>query len=110
MSERGSFITEYIYCDKCFDAVKSVFEKFKEGKYFNYSQVLGYYNEPNHIYSENLPILAGKIGALFRRGELFTFRTEIIPDIAEKICHPLRIAVLAEVGEEIFNINPKKEG
>jgi hypothetical protein len=24
MSERGSFVTEYIYCDKCFHVVKKV--------------------------------------------------------------------------------------
>ncbi len=98
MSERGSFVTQYIDCDECFNATKKIL--LKTDKFLCSSVIPGWSNEPE------LPIIAGKIGGLYSGEELHTFEFEIIPDLAAKICHPLRIAVLAENGERIFTVLP----
>lgn len=38
MSERGSFVTEFIYCEKCLTALKKIF--FKD-KYLNQLSIFG---------------------------------------------------------------------
>lgn len=57
MSERGSFITEYIYCDKCFEACKQI--------------LLGNTKWLNSLQIHELPIIAGKIGGLYCGEEFF---------------------------------------
>jgi hypothetical protein len=89
MSERGSFATEYIYCKKCFEAVKIV--------------LTDHALEPTDISGK---ILAGRIGGLHSGEELEVFECFIIPDLEKKICHQLRIAVIAEEGEKIFTVIP----
>ena len=100
MSERGSFVTEYIYCEKCFDILKELL--LGNDKFLCSQQVLSWEKD------EFLPIIAGKIGGLFSNDEIFTFETEFIPDIEDRICHNIRIAVLADVGSRIFFIKPQK--
>lgn len=100
MSERGSFCTEYIYCPACLSAAKFVL--LGREKYLC-STVLPSWGGPDKY----LPIIAGKIGGLFREEEIDTFRYEFIPQLEGLICHPLRIAVLAECGQEILTANPK---
>jgi len=101
MSERGAFVTEYIYCDKCFNAVKSVL--LSSEKYLM-SIEIPHWNGVD----KPLPIIAGKIGGLYSGEELDTFRYKIIPKIELTICHEIRIAVIAEQDEEIFKISPNK--
>jgi len=101
MSERGSFITEYIYCPKCLEVLKGV--------------LLGH---EKHLMSieiphwnggvKPLPIIAGKIGGLYSGEELNTFEFEFVPEIKKTICHPIRIAVIADEGERIFKISPNQ--
>lgn len=99
MSDRGSFVTEYIYCDKCFDAVRKVL--IGNEKYLQSVEI------PHWDKGRTpLPIIAGKIGGLYSREELDTFRDRFIPAIEKLICHEVRIAVLAEDGEEIFTAVP----
>jgi hypothetical protein len=93
MSERGSFITEYIYCDKCFDVVKKVLLSRDK---FLCSTVIPSWCE------QHLPIVAGKIGGLYAGEELVDMEMKFIPAMEENICHDVRIAVLAESGERIF--------
>jgi len=100
MSERGSFITEYMYCEKCFNAVKEILLS------------TGYNIHPIVIpwsSSEHLPIIAGKIGGLYSGEELVHMEYDIVPKIEKKICHNVRIAVLAECGEKIFTAHPEKD-
>jgi hypothetical protein len=52
-----------------------------------------------------LPIIAGKSGGLYPCEEIDIFE-QIAEDLEKAICHPMRIAVLAEQGERIFNIMP----
>lgn len=92
MSYRGSFVTEYIYCKKCLAAAK------KELLFSDECMVLS-----NKF--GTLPIIAGLVKETFVGGELQIFEN-IVQDLQANICHPMRIVVLAEVGEEIFTISP----
>lgn len=92
MSERGSFITEYIYCKKCFEAVRII--------------LVDHAFMPVNIKEK---ILAGKVGGLHPGEEIEVFEAFIIPLIEEKICHPVRIAVLAEEGEKILTAVPSQK-
>ncbi len=98
MSERGSFCTEYIYCQRCRDVVCGILggtEKHLCGSLL-----------PSWLPGETLPIVAGKIGGMYAGEELHTFEWELLPRLESRLCHPLRVAVLAEQGEKIFTIIP----
>lgn len=101
MSERGSFVTEYIYCNKCLEAAKKVL--LGGGKFLFGVQI------PHYDASEEttLPILAGKIGGLYPGEELVTFEEEIAPKLAELICCTMRIAVIAEKGQMVYEVSPE---
>ena len=101
MSERGSFVTQYIYCDKCLEAaIKVLISSKKE---------LASTLIPNWSKLEggNLPIIAGKIGGSYAGEELIDFETNYIQELEKSICHPLRIAVICDSADErIFNVFP----
>lgn len=102
MSERGSFLTQYIYCAKCLDAARTVL--IGQTKYLCSAQV-PHWNPDKE--GPELPIIAGKVGGLHAGEEIETFVEEYIPLLEGTICHPLRIAVLAESGDAFFNVHPK---
>ena len=92
MSERGSFVTEYVYCDQCVAVIKEVLvsrDKFLRGIAI-----------PSWVdFGEDLPIIAGKIGGLSMNEEFVTMEFELGEKLNERLCHPVRIAVLADSGE-----------
>jgi len=92
MSNQGSFITEYMYCNKCFEAVKPIL--LGNEKYIC-SRVLPGWDGDDHL----LPIIAGKIGGLYHLEELHIFESGTIPEMEKVICHKITIAVIAE-GQE----------
>ena len=100
MSERGSFVTEYIYCKECFEAAKRVL--LKDGKFLRGVMVSSW----TGCSDSHLPIIAGKIGGLYSGEELYNFEHDLVPELSASICHELRIAVIAEVGERIFVVTP----
>ena len=91
MSFRSSFVTEYIYCDKCFNACREVL--CHNGKYLK-GVVIPSWEEGE------LPIIAGKIGGLSGNEEIIDMEFEYIPKIQEKMCenNTIRIIVVTEVG------------
>ena len=94
MSERGSFCTEYIYCDKCFEACKQVL--LDNTKWLNSLQI------------HELPIIAGKIGGMYSGEELIDMENEYIPAIQELMCdkHKIRICVHSDSnGSVIYEFN-----
>lgn len=104
MSERGSFVTEYIYCDKCFESLKKVL--LARSKFLCSTTIPSWIDG-----EEELNIIAGKIGETYTGGELIYFSTEIIPEISKIICHPIRIAILPDNGEDrVFWILPNDPG
>lgn len=100
MSERSSFVTEYIQCDKCLAALGPYL--LTRQKYLCGIQV------PSWNDGKMLPVIAGKIGATYSGGEWETL--DDIFDEAGKfnfICHPIRVAVLQDNGwSTIFIIHP----
>jgi len=104
MSERGSFVTEYIYCPKCFEAAKGVL--LARDKYLC-SIAIPHWDEFSRNEGPELPIIAGKIGGLGEGEELITFEFDINEKLSEVLCHPMRIAVLADSDERFFIVVPK---
>jgi len=96
MSERGSFVTEYIYCPVCFKWARKVL--CENHKYLKGVVIPSW---DNGVFEE-LPIIAGKVGGLYESEEIVTFEIDIIPELKKGLCHPMRIAVIAETGQRIF--------
>lgn len=97
MSERGSFVTSYIYCNKCLNACESVLlgdNKFLKGI------KIPMWTGCNQ--NEYLPIIAGKIGGSYAGEELHYFENELIPMIQGLMCDKceLKISVIPD------NANP----
>lgn len=90
MSERGSFVTEFIYCPQCFEKMKNVLirgEKHLDGITFS-----------NHI-------VAGRIGGFV--GEAFIQIEHQLFNKSNAPCHTVRIAILTDSeGSKIFVIHP----
>lgn len=102
MSERGSFVTSYIYCAACLAAAKEVLARNSKG-------LCGQQVESWEGQGKYLPIIAGKVGGSYQGEEIHTFESELIPQLETLICHELRIAVLADSGEDqIFALQPIK--
>ena len=102
MSERGSFVTSYIYCDRCLEVVKQTLLAKRGG--LCSTQIPTWQQG-----GDALPIIAGKVGASYPGGELFEMEA-IVGELSGKVCHDIRIAVLADEGEEIFTIKPNNGG
>jgi hypothetical protein len=100
MSERGSFVTEYIYCDKCLEEAKKVL--LDRHKYLCSEQVSA---QDGSLF----PVIAGKVGGSWSGCEVFEFENDWVPMLEKKLCCPMRIAVLGESGEQIFNVVPSNE-
>lgn len=96
MSERGSFITEYVYCPKCFQACREIL--LQKGKY-HHSIVIPSW-EGN---GKELPIIAGKLGGFHSGVEVEVMEKELKPLLDERLCHLVRIVVIPENGSvEVF--------
>lgn len=98
MSDRGAFTTEFIYCQKCFEAVRNVLLNIEQAHWISVNVL--------QREGKDAPIIAGYISSHHTSGELHYIEFDIIPELEEVICHTVRIAVLAEVGAEIFTAFP----
>lgn len=101
MSERGSFVTQYVYCQKCFNAAKNILLSREKDIC---SVVIPHWNVAHE--GNEIPIIAGKVGGSYSNEELNMFKYDIIPKLRLVLCHSMRIAVLAEQGEQIFTVTP----
>lgn len=98
MSERSSFVTDYIYCKGCLDKLKVVL-LLKE-KYLTGIQIPTWKDG-----DDDLPIIAGKIGSLGPMGEYITLMDLFNTDNAP--CHPVRISILHDCGDSVtYTISP----
>jgi len=104
MSERGSFVTQYIYCNECFVRMRAVLEQ--RGKQLCGIAIPSWEEEQ----SRPLPILAGKVGGSYPGQELTTFVFDLF-DKSNAPCHPVRIAVLSddEDSQSIIEVRPDGE-
>lgn len=88
MSERGGFVSQFIYCERCLRAVLESAARCggdQEDKTFSCRQ-LG-----------NAPMVSGRLGAYYPAGEIDTFGSWA-EDLAGHVCHPVRFAVLTDCG------------
>jgi len=90
MSERGSFVTEFIYCPQCLKALKE--HLIRNCKYLKGIEIPAPTNG-------NYPIIAGKIGELYPQGEA-DFMEEKLTETAKYICegHSARVVVITDSG------------
>jgi hypothetical protein len=102
MSERGSFVSEYVYCQRCFAVVRDILvdhEKYLKGVVI-----------PSWANDGDLPIVAGKIGGLGTNDEFVMMELELGPQFDDRLCHRVRVAVLADSGESrIFTFGPEAD-
>lgn len=105
MSERGSFVTEYIYDQRVFEACKKVL--CEDHKYLKGVVIPVWSGCEQQSY---LPIIAGKIGGLYGGEELIDMEYTYIPEIQKlmpdgKFC---RICVMSNTaGERVFEFTNK---
>ena len=98
MSERGSFVTQFIYCPECLASVVKVLGT--SNKYLCGAEIPAWNGGDSRI-------VAGKVGGLYPGEEIDTFTKEYVPQLELFLCHELRIAVLGEQGEKVFHIKPR---
>lgn len=98
MSERGSFVTSYIYCNECLTAVRSVL---LGNKKYLCSRLIDSWEGTGNV----LPIIAGKIGGGFPGEEVMAMEA-YLTELAPKLCHSLHVAVIPDNGDlAFFNVN-----
>ena len=106
MSQRASFVTEYIYCVKCADALEGVLcaEKSKG----LCAVRIPTWTDPGVSVEGGgrppaLPIIAGKVGGLYIGKEYHTFEFgPLREEIERALCHPVLIVVLGDGGAPEF--------
>ena len=86
MSQRGSFCTEYIYCEKCYRSTLEILEREME-----YVKT----HEPAHI-------ISGKVSGLYANEEVHIFQNDILPMIRGVVCHNVRLVVIPEDEDAMF--------
>lgn len=93
MSERGAWMTEYTYCNRCLETVRSI--------------ITEHSNEWTVTKLANYPILAGKAKGMYAGEEIVQFETDLVEKLEAALCHPVRFAVIAEQGQRLFWIHPR---
>ena len=100
MSERSSFVTEYIYCPKCLKALEK--ELIGNDKYLCSLLLPSWEGK-----EKTLPIIAGKVGGL-GPGDDYILLTQLLDNA--HICHPVTIAFLGDDGtREFIVVKPEEE-
>jgi len=101
MSGRSSWVTDYIYCCKCFDAAKKILSG-------NDKHWIGI--EIPSWCDQTTPIMAGKVEGIFS-GESSMIVEHKVKDLAEHICkdHEVRVCVLDDNGTHAIFICDKSK-
>jgi hypothetical protein len=100
MSDRGSFCTQYVYCDKCFDELcKHLIDNQK----YLCSTIIPPWGDDNEV-----PIIAGKIGGL-GAGDIDLFFEFVLADkLKNKLCCDISISASDDNGEwTVYNYEGK---
>lgn len=84
MSERGSFVTEYMYCDKCLEKMKRVL--IQSDRYLYGRQI------------EDAPIIAGRLGSLGPGADIVMFKFQLF-NRENAPCHPVKVALIPDCAE-----------
>ena len=104
MSERGSFVTSYIYCEKCLQAaIKHLISNPAANNPICASQL------PSWERGAEFPIIAGRLGSMVAGGEIGVM-LEVAEGMVGDLCHDMAITVLAESGSTaVITIRPNCE-
>ena len=97
MSERGSFVTEYIHCSRCLAAAREVFCSHRS-KYLCAWEVPAWEGGSS-------PIIAGKISGIYNGEEVHQIKCLAV-EMGLNLCHVVRIAVIAESGTAFVIASP----
>lgn len=98
MSERGSFITQYVYCGKCWRALLAALPS--PTKWLAARPIVGYNN------NEEIEILAGKIGGTSTEDILYELEA-YLAGIASKLCCPLEVVAVTDDSRYIvYTVKP----
>jgi len=101
VSDRGSFITDYIYCDDCMRVVEDVFFRLADESW-HVQRLIG-------DGGERLPILTGKLRGLGDGDDLCDLEHKIAREMAKRVCHGVRIAALPDGREpRIIIVGPSR--
>ncbi len=106
MSDRGSFVTEYIYCRDCLAVARDVLcrsEKYWDGSPVECTTSMNG--------DEPYPIIAGKVGSGGGWAEeVYELENDLMPEMAKRVCHPIRIAIIPETkdSEKIVTVYPEQ--
>lgn len=102
MSNRGSFCTEYIYCNKCFEKLKPIL--LERDKFLCSTTI------PSWLDDGELPIIAGKVGST-GDSEIYEFERDFRDKIEDVIYHDILIAVIQDNGDaEFLKFKPVERG
>lgn len=102
MSERGSFCTQYVYCDKCFNELRK--HLVGSHKYLS-STVIPSWGDDNE-----LPIIAGKIGGLGGGDIDLFFEFELADKLKNKLCCDISISASDDNGKwTVYNYEGKSD-
>src|SRR3990167_11535389 len=97
MSERGSFVTQYMYCHACMMSAETVL-CVELGAALSAQRLQWTYND------ELLPIIAGSVRGSYRDEEQHIFELEVMPALSRLVCHNVSVAVLAENGHHAIYV------
>lgn len=100
MGERASFVTEYIHCAKCLTIAKAAL--LGEEKTLCSVQIPSWQGtkQPDNI-------IAGRLSTTTINGEWMVLQEIIMEKMMNKICHPIRIALIGEDRQGIVTAYPK---
>ena len=85
MSERGTYITEYIYSPTCLQVIKAHLEKTMQDP----PVLLRFTEGP-------FGALAGLVSGLYVGEEIDVIEYEVVKPLENMLCHPIRATVIAD--------------
>ena len=103
MSELGTFATELIWCLECENAVAAVLSKYVPWD----SQCIDGFTIHGSSVGSRRTMFCGELRAGYAGEEIHAFEGEINTELQDVICHPLRLVVMAQNGDNmLFSLLP----
>lgn len=95
MSERGTFVTEWMYCEACREQAL---------------RVLSGIPDLDVIHGHS--VIAGRVSSSFVGGEVHVIEFDAAKELSSVLCHPLRISVLCDdaTSDRVVVIRPDQPG
>lgn len=88
MSYRGTFVTERISCEKCFEVAREELDRLRREAAWIRANVNGFH--------PRVDLVAGWTKTTYPGGDRVSAELEVVPALEARLCHPLTLAVLGE--------------